>query len=111
VLAWGSDRYGQLGDDSKAEVAFTPVKVALSGIRVGEICAGDVYSLALTTTGQLLAWGRNNVGQLGAGTAGALSRVPVHVDQGDATAALIAAGPGAEHSLAVARTGTARQAS
>jgi alpha-tubulin suppressor-like RCC1 family protein len=111
VLAWGSDRYGQLGNNSKVKAAFTPVEVALSGIRVGEICAGDVYSLVLTTTGRLLAWGRNNAGQLGGGTAGAISRVPVHVDQGGVAAALIGAGPGADHSLAVARTGTARPAS
>jgi uncharacterized repeat protein (TIGR01451 family) len=68
VLAWGDNRYGQLGDGTNTS-STTPVAVALpAGTTVTAIAAGYEHSLALTPGGSVLAWGRNTFGQLGDGT-------------------------------------------
>ena len=65
VLAWGANLLGQLGDGTKTPKA-APVKVALPpGTKAKSISAGCSHSLALTTTGHVLAWGDNGNGQLG----------------------------------------------
>jgi alpha-tubulin suppressor-like RCC1 family protein len=59
VLAWGKNEFGELGDGTRRS-SPAPVRVALpSGTRVSAISAGCFFSLALTTTGRVLAWGRN----------------------------------------------------
>jgi hypothetical protein len=46
-----------------------PVSVRLPrGAKVTAVAAGDLQSLALTSTGTVLAWGGNNFGQLGDGS-------------------------------------------
>jgi alpha-tubulin suppressor-like RCC1 family protein len=77
VYSWGENQWGQLGDgqDGIEEVtkavnhSATPVQVVgLS--EVAAIAAGGSHSLALKTSGNMLAWGRNNWGQLGQGLGG-----------------------------------------
>jgi len=59
---------GELGNGTTTE-SHTPVPVSLpTGTTVKAISAGESHSLALTRTGQVLAWGFNAVGQLGNGT-------------------------------------------
>ena len=78
VLAWGSDSDGQLGDGRITDSA-TPVRVRLPrGTKITAIRAGCVHSLALTSKGQVLAWGYNHGGELGNGST-ASSDVPVRV--------------------------------
>ena len=49
--------------------SLIPVPVHLpAGVRVTAVAADGDYSLALTSTGSVLAWGENNDGQLGDGT-------------------------------------------
>jgi len=68
VLAWGNNSYRQLGNGSTNN-SNTPVAVSLpSGTTVTAIAGGGNHSLALTPTGQVLAWGFNYTGQLGNGT-------------------------------------------
>ena len=70
VWAWGSNNHGQLGNGNtttqlyavRVRSAGTPI----SGIR--SISAGSDHNLAITSTGTVLAWGRNHVGQLGNNT-------------------------------------------
>jgi alpha-tubulin suppressor-like RCC1 family protein len=70
VLAWGSNEFGQLGDGT-TNITLKPVAVSLPpGVTVTSVRAGCQFSLALTSTGHLLAWGRDNVGQLGDGNTG-----------------------------------------
>ncbi len=78
VLAWGFNSDGELGDGATTN-SDVPVQVKLpAGTKVTAIAAGGYYSLALTSTGAVLAWGFNTDGELGDG-ATANSDVPVRV--------------------------------
>ena len=116
MLAWGYDADGELGDGNRTN-SDVPVKVKLpAGTKVTAVAAGGYYSLALTSTGAVLAWGYNTDGELGDGNTTS-SDVPVKVKlpAGRKVTAVAAggslegvggdtAGPG--HSLAVTSTGT-----
>ncbi len=101
VYAWGDNSYGQLGDGSTVE-AQTPVKVDLpAGVVATAVQAGDGsdngldggYSLALTSTGAIYAWGNNASSDLGDGST-TNSDVPVlvHVPTGVTPIAITAGG-------------------
>ena len=80
VLAWGDNRYGELGDGSVGGVSSTSVPVDLpTGTRVTAVSAGANFNLALTSDGSVLAWGLNDAGQLGDGST-TNSSTPVPVD-------------------------------
>lgn len=70
LAAWGSNAYGQLGDN-RASGGQSPVPVAvdrgglLAGKTVVAIAAGLNSNLALCSDGTLAAWGDNGAGQLG----------------------------------------------
>jgi alpha-tubulin suppressor-like RCC1 family protein len=103
VLAWGNNVYGQLGNGTTTS-SNIPVAVSLpSGTTVTAIAAGYNHSLALTSTGSVLAWGYNGVGQLGNGTTTG-SSTPVAVSLPSGTTVTAIAG-GGNHSLAVTSSG------
>jgi alpha-tubulin suppressor-like RCC1 family protein len=78
VMAWGEDRAGELGDGAIARSRDTPVAVSgLAGATA--IAAGGEHSLALLGDGSVMAWGEDKYGELGNGTAGEPSDVPVAV--------------------------------
>jgi alpha-tubulin suppressor-like RCC1 family protein len=69
LFAWGIDDAGELGDGGHRKGSAIPVRVHLpSGITVTSVASGSDHSLALTSTGRVLAWGDNEFGQLGDGT-------------------------------------------
>jgi len=69
LFAWGIDNRGQLGDGGHRTGSTVPVRVHLpSGTNVTFVASGSEHSLALTSTGGVLAWGDNDFGQLGDGT-------------------------------------------
>lgn len=115
VFAWGFNEDGELGDASTTN-SDVPVKVDLpAGTKVTAIAAGGYESLALTSTGAVLAWGYNGDGELGDGGT-ANSNVPVKVDlpPGTKVKAIAAGGPligvgsyvaGPAHALALTSTG------
>jgi alpha-tubulin suppressor-like RCC1 family protein len=79
VWAWGDGSGGALGD-GQTNVARVPVHVLMpGGAKIASISTGCVHSLALTTGGEVLAWGSNKLGMLGDGDT-ADSDVPVRVD-------------------------------
>eukprot|EP00929_Paragymnodinium_shiwhaense_P030762 TRINITY_DN17377_c0_g1_i1.p1 TRINITY_DN17377_c0_g1~~TRINITY_DN17377_c0_g1_i1.p1 ORF type:complete len:1888 (-),score=508.37 TRINITY_DN17377_c0_g1_i1:111-5774(-) len=69
--AWlfGGGEHGQTGQASNEDF-WDPDKLLLPGARMIIKCIslGLEHTLAVTTQGELLAWGRNHMGQLGLGT-------------------------------------------
>ena len=90
VDAWGGDPDGQLGDGAFATRDEVPTAVVgLAGVEA--IAAGGEHSMALLGGGGVMTWGEDAHGELGNGTGGAASDVPVAVG-GLAEVAGIAAG-------------------
>ncbi len=90
LYGWGFNADGEVGDGSTTE-RDAPVKISIDGpvssglpgraaaaARVVSLFAGGRHSLALLSTGTVLAWGDNSAGQLGDGLPGG-SDVPVAV--------------------------------
>jgi alpha-tubulin suppressor-like RCC1 family protein len=106
IYAWGWNSDGQLGDGTTTP-SDAPVAVsAPSGTTFTQIAAGGDHGLALSSSGQLYAWGLNADGQLGNGTT-INSDLPVAVSAGaiaaGATITQIAAGY--DDSFALTSTG------
>ncbi|MDF2257433.1 RCC1 domain-containing protein [Streptantibioticus ferralitis] len=105
LLATGWNAYGQLGNGTTTD-STTPVSVSLpSGTTVPAIACGAYHSLALTSSGTVLAWGSNSNGQLGDGTI-TNRTTPVTVSLPSGTTAT-AVGAGADFSYAVTSSGSA----
>lgn len=95
VLAWGDNSDGQIGIADSGGFTPAPAEVRMPpGAIVKAISAGSEYSLALTTTGRVLAWGNNLMGQLGTGATSApvATPVPVTVLPPGTTVTAVAAG-------------------
>ncbi|XP_032878116.1 probable E3 ubiquitin-protein ligase HERC4 [Amblyraja radiata] len=66
VYSWGQNIYGQLGIKTSLKKQPSPHSVrCLRGIPVAQITAGESHSFALSLSGAVYAWGRNDRGQLG----------------------------------------------
>ena len=103
LLAWGANDYGQLGNGTTTGSSL-PVPVHLpAGVHVTAVAADSAHDLALTSDGQVLAWGDNDAGQLGDGNGGIgrYRTTPgwVHLPAGARVTAI--AGGALIHSLAV----------
>jgi alpha-tubulin suppressor-like RCC1 family protein len=103
VLAWGYNGDGQLGNGMTAD-SDKPVGVQVpTGDTVKSISAGCFDSYALTTTGQVLAWGLGTHGGLGTGNLGNSDvPVPVALPSGLAATAVFAGAPG-QHAFALVK--------
>ncbi|HXD56012.1 MAG TPA: IPT/TIG domain-containing protein [Solirubrobacteraceae bacterium] len=67
VYAWGTNNSGDLGNGSYTEGASEPVEV--SGITEAKsVAAGEIFSLALLTSGKIDSWGDDEWGGLGIGS-------------------------------------------
>jgi alpha-tubulin suppressor-like RCC1 family protein len=68
LWAWGDDRAGQLGDGTRG-VQPSPVRFyPPAGVTYKSLATGATTSYAVSTTGQVYAWGASQVGQLGDGS-------------------------------------------
>ncbi len=76
VLAWGSDRDGQLGQGRRPFELRPGLVPRITGIKA--VAAGFHHSLALHQDGSLWAWGANFGGELGDGSTASKSQ-PVRV--------------------------------
>uniref|UniRef100_A0A8C0K1F9 HECT and RLD domain containing E3 ubiquitin protein ligase 5 n=1 Tax=Canis lupus dingo TaxID=286419 RepID=A0A8C0K1F9_CANLU len=68
LFAWGQNLHGQLGVGRLFTSIPTPQLVEhLSGVPLVQISAGKAHSMALSMSGNIYSWGRNDLGQLGLG--------------------------------------------
>ncbi len=113
LYVFGLNKFGQLGiatNSGTTSANPTPALVSLPGASgpVIQIAAGGDHSLAVTSTGQLYAFGLNEFGQLGiatnSGTTSANS-TPTLVSLPGASGPVIQIAAGEDHSLAVTSTG------
>ncbi|ETR71995.1 MAG: hypothetical protein OMM_02059 [Candidatus Magnetoglobus multicellularis str. Araruama] len=112
VWAWGNNADGQLGYETGKTFSNIPHQVmAPDGLtnllNVIDIAAGSDHSLALKNDTTLMAWGKNDNGQLGDGTQGSLT-FPVWVKDTngiDPVKNIIEISAGDGHSLALCKDG------
>uniref|UniRef100_A0A8C0IPH8 HECT-type E3 ubiquitin transferase n=1 Tax=Chelonoidis abingdonii TaxID=106734 RepID=A0A8C0IPH8_CHEAB len=65
-FTWGQNKYGQLGLGKECPSQTSPQRVtSLDGIPLAQVAAGGAHSFALSLSGAVFGWGRNNSGQLG----------------------------------------------
>ncbi|XP_061683885.1 RCC1 and BTB domain-containing protein 2 isoform X1 [Syngnathoides biaculeatus] len=69
VYAWGHNGYSQLGNGTTIH-GLIPALVStnLQNKKVTEVACGSHHTIALTTEGEVYAWGYNNSGQVGSGS-------------------------------------------
>ncbi|XP_059931342.1 RCC1 and BTB domain-containing protein 2 isoform X1 [Gadus macrocephalus] len=69
VFAWGHNGYSQLGNGTTNH-GLIPALVStnLLNKKVMEVACGSHHTIALTTDGEVFAWGYNNSGQVGSGS-------------------------------------------
>jgi alpha-tubulin suppressor-like RCC1 family protein len=105
VYAWGQNGYGQLGIGNTYDHCAGPVLVpSLEGRTIAHIATGIGFSLAVTTSGDLLCSGDNGMGQCPAAKGG---RSEVFVPAGIPALAgnVVAVRAGGFHGLALTRDG------
>jgi alpha-tubulin suppressor-like RCC1 family protein len=113
LFAFGENKFGQLGSTTNVGAATanpTPTLVSLPGATgpVVQAAAGRAFSLAVTSTGQLFAFGENQYGQLGTATNNGNPNpnpTPTLVSLPGADGPVVRVAAGAFHSLAVTSTG------
>lgn len=114
VYTWGDNDLGQLGNGSSPS-SNVPVAVymgsnGLAGKTVTQVVAGFEHVMALTSDGNVYAWGSNYSGQIGDGSLLPTLYTPQAVDTGGVLAGKnivrIAANDG-DHSAAVSSDGLA----
>jgi alpha-tubulin suppressor-like RCC1 family protein len=77
VVAWGNDGNGQLGDGANLDRASA---VSTTGLgNVVQVSGGEAFSMALTATGSVFAWGDNEFGDFGVVTPHPSEYSPVQV--------------------------------
>ncbi|XP_071491070.1 LOW QUALITY PROTEIN: probable E3 ubiquitin-protein ligase HERC4 [Diadema antillarum] len=69
VFTWGDNTYGQLGiGSSGSSLVDRPTELtSLKGVPIVRIACGGSHSFALTVSGSVFSWGKNDFGQLGLG--------------------------------------------
>ena len=81
LFAWGDDKYGQLGNgttgDEPSPVPFSPPV----GVTYASLATSGATSYAISTSGDVYAWGASSQGQVGDGSRSA-ALTPVKVDSG-----------------------------
>lgn len=66
LFTWGQNSHGQLGLGEGFESQSSPQRVkSLEGIPLAQVTAGGFHSFALSLSGAVFGWGKNDAGQLG----------------------------------------------
>ena len=93
VECWGWNQYGQLGNGTTTD-SSTPVMAGGTGFGAVAIASGDEATCAALYYGPVNCWGYNGAGQLGTGSTGGGSTVPVAVTGGFISDGAIGSGQG-----------------
>lgn len=101
VWEWGDPGYGQIPGAPANRGVSTPTETMAPGSGITQVSAGYTHVLALRSDGTVLAWGDDDIGQLGNGTTTSVLSGPVQVT-GLTNATQVAAGAG--YSLAIHET-------
>ena len=120
AYAWGNNTWGQLGNGTTNTSQKTPVRVKTpdrstypdlpEDFTYVQVSAGELYSLALGSDGNVYAWGYNSNGQLGNGTTSSYRNTPAKVGKpagAPADFTYLQVSAGYWHSLAVGSDGNA----
>ncbi|KAF0696772.1 Aste57867_12493 [Aphanomyces stellatus] len=68
VFCWGWGGNGQLGtNDRESRIKPQIVYALLEKTSIAQLACGSRFTIALSTTGSVFAWGKNDYGQLGVG--------------------------------------------
>ncbi|HCU70494.1 MAG TPA: hypothetical protein DIC35_01920, partial [Candidatus Moranbacteria bacterium] len=112
VWSWGKNTVGQLGDNTIVEKHYPVQVLGVGGVEflssVASISAGASYALAVKSDGTVVAWGKNDSGQLG-NNSYADSYVPVQVlgvDGMGNLSSIISVSADGTHSLSLKSDGT-----
>jgi alpha-tubulin suppressor-like RCC1 family protein len=81
LYAWGNDSTYQLGDDSTANEESPEQIFPPSGVTYQTLASGGNTSYAISTAGNVYAWGNSGEGQVGDGKTAA-AKTPVRVESG-----------------------------
>lgn len=103
VYAAGGNTFGQLGDGTLF-ASTVPTPIATPGAAIVRVSAGSHHSLALRGDGTVLAWGRNDSGQLGLGSSSSSPTLTPTVIPG--LAGVVAVSAGESHSIALKSDGS-----
>ena len=108
VKAWGSNSFGQVGDNGAALSQLLPVDVRglERGSGVVAVSAGSVHNLALKADGSVIAWGYNGRSQLGIGGPSADRAAPAVVAGLGTGSGVVAVAAGGDHFLALKADGS-----
>jgi alpha-tubulin suppressor-like RCC1 family protein len=77
LWTWGTNSYGQLGDNTSGTNKLTPVTTFAGGSNWKQVASGREHIAAIKTDGTLWTWGRNYYGNLGDNTSGTNRLTPV----------------------------------
>lgn len=101
---WGANQYGQLGDGTHTD-RFIPVFVTGLAGTMTALKASSASTCALSTTGGLKCWGRNNRGTVGDGSV--IDRAtPVNVSGLGSGVGAISIGSSSGHNCAILSGGS-----
>jgi alpha-tubulin suppressor-like RCC1 family protein len=105
LYSWGQNDCGQMGDGTTNESSNKPKIInKLCDKNIIDISCGYAYSLALSNSGEVYAWGSNTCGQIGIGSAERYFTSPQKINVLDKES-IVSISCGGEHSLALSKSG------
>jgi alpha-tubulin suppressor-like RCC1 family protein len=81
AYCWGLNSAGQLGDGTKSQIGRTSPVLVSGGLAFRMVSVGGGFTCGITTAGVAYCWGFNGDGELGNGSSGNESLLPVRVVQ------------------------------